>query len=73
MSMRQSPPRQSPAHRSRKVVVAHANETSVGTTRGNRRKAILDPANGRDFDGGSGAAPGSIGPALADTGGTSSW
>jgi hypothetical protein len=66
-------PRTSPATDHRRVVVAHNNETSVGTKPMDRRKAILDPQNGRALDGGSGAAPGASGPALEDTGGTASW
>jgi hypothetical protein len=61
MSHRQNPPRQSPAQRARKPVTVH-NEASVGHGLTKARKpTILDPENGRDFDGGAGNAPGAGG------------
>jgi hypothetical protein len=68
-------PRTSPATDHRRPIIQHGDETSVGTTPGNRRKAILDVRNGESFDGGSSAAPGANGPALTDEGsfGFSSW
>ena len=66
MSTRQNPPRQSPAHRARKPVTIH-NEESVGHNRGvpPRKPVILDPANGSTYGGrgGAGGAPGQSGPA----------
>jgi hypothetical protein len=55
-------PRTSPAMDHRRPVIQHGDETSVGTKPGDRRKAICDPRNGEDFDGGAGQAPGSNGP-----------
>jgi hypothetical protein len=68
-------PRTSPATDHRRPVIQHSDETSVGSTPGNRRKAILDVRNGENYDGGAGRAPGANGPALADVGsvGFSSW
>jgi hypothetical protein len=57
MSIKHNPPRQS-VHRGRSVVAKHDGQHSVGT----KRPAILDPTNGRDYDGGSGSAPGANGP-----------
>jgi hypothetical protein len=66
-------PRTSPAMDHRRPVIQHGDEASVGTKPGRYRKTILDVRNGEDFDGGAGTAPGANGPALEDTGGTSSW
>jgi hypothetical protein len=60
MSHRNNPPRQSPAQRGPRVTIAHNNEASVGSTPGNRRKAILDVNNG-NAEYGAGQAPGSNG------------
>jgi hypothetical protein len=66
-------PRTSPATDHRRVVIQHGNETSVGTKPMDRRKAILDPQNGRGLDGGSGGAPGSNVTVETDDIEPSSW
>jgi len=69
-------PRCSPAMDHRRPVIQHGSETSVGTKPGDRRrKAILDPMNGRGLDGGAYAAPGANGAPLTDQGDflPSSW
>lgn len=68
-------PRTSPVMDSRRPVCAHNNEVSVGTSAMDRRKAILDPANGRGLNGGAYAAPGALGVPEADEGNylPSSW
>jgi hypothetical protein len=56
MSMRQNPPRQSPAHRARKPVTIHQSESvghNIHSGRRGPRPAILDPQNGESMDGGS--------------------
>ncbi len=69
MSMRQSPPKQSPAHRARKAVGAHAGIKSVGHNVGTRKpKTILDPNNGQDGDRTYPyPAPGARGPATTNS------
>jgi hypothetical protein len=42
MSMRQNPPKQSPAHRARKPVTAHADTAAPGHNVGTRRQKILE-------------------------------
>jgi hypothetical protein len=68
-------PRTSPAMDHRRPVIAHNNETSVGTKPGDRRKAICDPRNGENYDGGAGQAPCADGPPVTDEGNflPSSW
>lgn len=65
MSMRQNPPRQSPAHRTRKPVTIHQEE-SVGHNMGRppAKPVILDRDNGESMGGGS---------RPVTTGGTPSW
>jgi len=52
MSMRNSPPRQSPAHQKRRPVTIHQEE-SVGHNKGvpPAKPAILDRDNGRGYGG----------------------